>query len=273
MHLIEVPAKTGYVWFRQGVWLFRRNPLAFLTVFFAYLFAMTLISRLPVVGPVLPLLLIPGVAVGFMAACRNTIGKKPVWPTVLVDGFRSYGQSVARRLLVLGVVYVVAMGVVFALSALVDDGVLLNLMIGNGPAGDPETIAASFNPLAVLVAMACYIPVAMLFWFAPILVAWHDVPPAKALFFSFIGCWRNRGAFVLYGALWIGVALAVSFGLSALMQVLGVGQEMALAVLMPASILVTTALYCSFYATYRGCFGLQSEDAADDLPDPSGPAV
>ena len=52
MQLIEVPAKTGYVWFRQGIWLFRRNPLAFLTVFFAYLFAMTLISRLPLIGPV-----------------------------------------------------------------------------------------------------------------------------------------------------------------------------------------------------------------------------
>ena len=38
MQLIEVPAKTGYVWFRQGIWLFRSNPLAFLTVFFAYLF-------------------------------------------------------------------------------------------------------------------------------------------------------------------------------------------------------------------------------------------
>ena len=73
MQLIEVPAKTGYVWFRQGIWLFRRNPLAFLTVFFAYLFIMTLISRLPLIGPFLPLLFIPGVAVGFMSACRNTI--------------------------------------------------------------------------------------------------------------------------------------------------------------------------------------------------------
>src|SRR5476651_2304283 len=263
MQLIEVPAKTGYVWFRQGIWLFRRNPLAFLTVFFAYLFAMTLISRLPLIGPVLPLLLIPGVAVGFMAACRNPIATKPVWPT---------GQIVARRLLVLGGGYVVAMGLIFGASALVDDGLLLNMMLGNGPAGDPETVAASFNPLAVLVAMVCYLPVAMLFWFAPILVAWHDVPPVKALFFSFVSCWRNRGAFVIYGVLWIGIALAVSFGLSALMQVLGVAQEMALAVLMPASILVTTALYCSFYATYRGCFGVQSEDSPD-IPDPSAPPV
>ncbi len=90
------------------------------------------------------------------------------------------------------------------------------------------------NPLAVLVAMICYLPVAMLFWFAPILVAWHDFPPVKALFFSFVICWRNRGAFVIYGVLWIGIAFAVSFGLSALMQVLGAAQEMVLAVLMPA---------------------------------------
>ena len=263
MQLIEVPAKTGYVWFRQGIWLFRRNPLAFLTVFFAYLFVMTLISRIPVIGPILPLLVIPGVAVGFMAACRNTIAGKPVWPTILVDGFRSYGNVVSRRLLILGAIYIVAMGVIFALSALVDGGVLLSMMLGSGPTGDPETVAASFSPLAVVTAFAFYIPVAMLFWFSPILAAWHDVPPVKAMFFSLVSCWRNRGAFVFYGVLWIVIALAVSFGLTALMQALGAGQEMALAVLMPASILITTALYCSFYATYRGCFGVQSPDTPD----------
>ncbi|MGE8330552.1 MAG: BPSS1780 family membrane protein, partial [Paraburkholderia nemoris] len=109
MQLIEVPAKTGYVWFRQGIWLFRKNPLAFLTLFFTYLLVMTLAAQIPVVGGVLPLVFIPGVAVGFMAACRNTIAGKPVFPTILVDGFHSYGSAVAKRLLVLGVLYVVAM--------------------------------------------------------------------------------------------------------------------------------------------------------------------
>ena len=57
MQLIEVPAKTGYVWFRQGIWLFRKNPLAFLTLFFTYLLVMTLAAQIPVVGGVLPLAL------------------------------------------------------------------------------------------------------------------------------------------------------------------------------------------------------------------------
>jgi hypothetical protein len=258
MQLIEVPAKTGYVWFRQGIWLFRKNPLAFLTLFFAYLLAMTLISLIPVIGGVLPLALIPGVAVGFMAACRDTVAGKPVFPTILVDGFRSYGGTVAKRLLLLGALYIVAMALVLAASSLADGGVLLRLMLG-GETVQPEAIANGAIPLAVLTALACYVPVAMLFWFSPVLSAWHDVPPVKAMFFSVVSCWRNRGAFIVYGALWFAVAITVSLGLSALLQAFGAG-DLAMLVLMPCSIIVTTMLYCSFYATYRGCFGVPTPE-------------
>jgi len=261
MQLIEVPAKTGYVWFRQGIWLFRKNPLAFLTLFFTYLLVMTLVSQIPVIGGVLPLLFIPGVAVGFMAACRNTIAGKPVFPTILVDGFHSYGPAVAKRLLVLGVLYVVAMALVLAGSALADGGMLLKVMLG-GATMDQEAIANSNIPLAVITALAFYIPVAMIFWFSPVLAAWHDVPPVKAMFFSVVSCWRNRGAFIVFGALWFAVATTVSFGLTALMQALGAG-DFAFAILMPATMIVTTMLYCSFYATYRGCFGVQTPEAPD----------
>jgi hypothetical protein len=269
MQLIEVPAKTGYVWFRQGIWLFRKNPLAFLTLFFTYLLVMTLVSQIPVIGGVLPLALIPGVAVGFMAACRNTIAGKPVFPTLLVDGFHSYGPVVARRLLVLGVLYVVAMALVLAGSALADGGMLLKVMLGGGVAMDQDAIANSNIPLAVITALAFYIPVAMIFWFSPILIAWHDVPPVKAMFFSIVSCWRNRGAFIVFGALWFAVAVTVSIGLSALMQALGAA-DFAFAVLMPATMIVTTMLYCSFYATYRGCFGVPTP-AAPDLPTTPAP--
>jgi hypothetical protein len=272
MRLIEVPAKAGYVWFRQGLWLFRRNPFAFLTVFFAYLFVMALISQVPLIGPFLSLLFIPGAAVGFMTACRDTIAGKPVWPTVLVDGFRSYGSVVARRLLLLGALYIVAMAAVFAISAQVDDGKLLSMMVGGRPTGDPETVAAAINPLALLATMACYLPVAMLFWFSPILVAWHEIPTAKALFFSFVSCWRNRGAFILYGVLWFAVTIAVVLGLNALMLAIGFSAEVSLAVLTPASILMSTALYCSFYATYRGCFGVQSPETPD-IPETGTPGA
>ena len=261
MQLIEVPAKTGYVWFRQGIWLFRKNPLAFLMVFLTYLLVMMAVSQIPVVGAVLPLLFIPGVAVGFMAACRNTIAGKPVFPTILVDGFHTYGPVVARRLLVLGVLYVLAMALVLAGSALADGGMLLRVMLGSLTMDD-SAVANSNVPFAVVTALAFYVPVAMLFWFSPILAAWHDIPPIKAMFFSVVSCWRNRGAFVVFAALWFAVVTVVSIGLSTLMQVLGAG-EFENMVLMPATMIVTTMLYCSFYATYRGCFGVQTPQTPD----------
>ncbi|POR54726.1 hypothetical protein B0G62_102334 [Paraburkholderia eburnea] len=264
MQLIEVPAKQGYVWFRQGIWLFRRNPLAFLTLFFAYLLAMTLISAIPLIGGVLPLLFVPGVAVGFMAACRDTIAGKPVFPTILVDGFRSYGPGVTKHLFALGGIYVVAMTLVLAASALVDGGELLRLMTLGGTL-DTDAIENSNVPLAVLASLAFYVPVSMLFWFAPVLTAWHDVPPVKAMFFSIVSCWRNKGAFTVYGALWFALSMGVAVGLSNLLRALGAG-EYALAIVMPALILVTTMIYCSFYATYRGCYGIQ-EKPAEQAPD------
>ncbi len=261
MQLIEVPAKTGYVWFRQGIWLFRRNPLAFITLFFTYLLAMMLVSLVPMIGAALPLLFIPGIAVGFMAACRDTIAGKPVMPTILIDGFRSYGPVVMQRLFTLGGLYIVSMAIVFAASALGDGGTLLKVMFGLGGANpDPETLASPGLLVALLVAATLYMPVAMMFWFAPVLTAWHDIPPVKALFFSVVSCWRNRGAFTLYGLLWFAVALGVSFGIAALMQAIGAGAY-ALTVMMPATIIITSMLYCSFYATYRGCFGVQEPDA------------
>ncbi|HEV3105395.1 MAG TPA: BPSS1780 family membrane protein [Trinickia sp.] len=261
MQLIEVPAKTGYVWFRQGIWLFRRNPLAFLTLFFTYLLAMWVISLVPIIGTVLPLAFIPGVAVGFMAACRDTVAGKQVFPTILMDGFRSYGGAAARRLVELGGLYIAAMAVVFAGSALADGGTLFKLMmIGGGIS--PEAVAGSSLPRAALIALGCYVPVAMLFWFAPVLTVWHDVPPVKAMFFSLVSCWRNRGAFIVYAALWFVTTMIISFGVSIAMDAIG-ARAYAYTVLFPATITLMTMLYCSFYATYRGCFAVQAGNGAD----------
>ncbi|MGS0891744.1 BPSS1780 family membrane protein [Burkholderia stagnalis] len=262
MQLIEVPAKTGYVWFRQGIWLFRRNPLAFITLFFTYLLAITLVSLIPVIGAALPLLFIPGIAVGFMAACRDTVAGKSVMPTILVDGFRSYGTVATQRLLVLGAIYVASMMLVFAASSMMDGGTLFQLMLG--ASGDtnpaPEALATQGTAGALLLATLLYMPVSMLFWFAPVLTAWHDIPPVKALFFSVVSCWRNRGAFVVYGLLWFCVAIGTPLGLSLLLQAIGAGAY-ALTIMMPVTIIIAAMLYCSFYATYRGCFGVQEPGA------------
>ncbi|MDE2287547.1 MAG: hypothetical protein KGK15_04750 [Burkholderiales bacterium] len=262
MQLLEVSPKTGYVWLRQGLWLFRKSPLTFLALLFAYLFAMMAISLLPFVGAVLPLLFIPGLSVGFMAACRDVIKNKPAYPTILIAGFRAHGRAVARRLIALGVCYILAVALVFAVSAVMDGGELFKFMLFGGRLDDSVFETTNLSG-AMLVAAIAYIPVAMVFWFAPVLVAWHDLPPIKALFFSWVACWRNRGAFITYALLTGTIATLVPLAMVLLFTALGIG-KFASIILMPFSILLTAVLYCSFYATYRGCFGVQEIGAIDE---------
>lgn len=261
MQLLEVPPKSGYVWLRQGMWLFRKNPLAIVTLLFAYLFGLLILSILPVVGAFLPQLLIPGLSVGFMAACRDIIQKKPVLPSILLEGFRSHGKTTARNLLVLGGFYILAMVLVFSFSALFDGGEFLRMMIfGERISRTSLTEGTIFGVL--LVSAVAYVPVALLFWFAPVLVAWHEVPPLKALFFSWTACMRNRRAFVVYGLLTGLMAILPPIIIGFIMIALGLEKFLQL-VLMPYSILFTAVFYCSFYASYRGCFGVQEIGAID----------
>jgi len=259
MQLNEVNAKAGYLWFRQGIWLFRRNPLALLMLFFTYFFLMMVLSYVPVAGILLRVVLLPTVSVGFMLACRDTIVGKPVLPTTLVAGLHAYGPGVARQLLTLGLVCIVAVALLLGLSALCDGGLLFNLVF-DGSVSE-TALENSDESLTLTLLAAASIPVLMLFWFAPILTAWHEIPPQKALFFSFIACWRNRAAFALYFLIWGVVIIGASMILVTVLMALGLSLSAMTTVIVPFSLVMTTALYCSFYATYRGCFTLPDATA------------
>ena len=59
--------------------------------------------------------------------------------------------------------------------------------------------------VAMWVSMALYLPLSMLFWHAPALVYWQQIEPLKSLFFSFMACWQNKGAMLVYLLAWMGV--------------------------------------------------------------------
>lgn len=253
MQLIEVPAKQGYVWLRQGAWLFRKNPIGFLLLLFIYLFAVNLLMLLaPPVGVFAILLVNPAIFVGFMSACRDTVAGKRIGPASLIAGFRSYGKDAMRALLKLGGIYGVLVLVVSGvLMTMVDVDTLMSVL-----SDKPLTTEAIREfYLAMVMGSVLYIPVAVLFWFAPLLVAWHGIPVGKALFFSWMAVWRNRGAFLLYGVLVAILLIAVPLFIDALFASSG-ANNIAPLIATPYRILVMAILYCSFYATYRGCFNV-----------------
>mgnify|MGYP003353529871 FL=1 len=78
MKLNAVAPKEGYTWIRQGIWLFKQNPLGFLMLVFMYVFAAQLAVMIPVIGVFAVLLLTPTLSVGFLTACRQAIQKERI---------------------------------------------------------------------------------------------------------------------------------------------------------------------------------------------------
>lgn len=260
MQLNLVGAKTGYLWFRQGLWLFRRNPIGLLLLMLTASFALLLLTVIPVLGSAAFFVLLPAVMVAFMIACRDVVLGRPVNPTVLAAGFHLYGKRVARSLLILGVICALACALLFALVAWVGNGAFFDLVLSDNAPSDATLAGANLGvPLATLWLGA--VPILMLFWFSPVLIAWHDVPPLKAMFFSFVACSRNWAALLVLYLLWLGVGLASLLLLSLVVSMLDLSWQVLSAAVIPLETLWATALLCSAYATYRGSFKAPDDGA------------
>lgn len=274
------PPYAGRHWIKEGWRLFRLQPVGFIILLFSYLFGMLALSLvlslmaralsglIPMIsaetvsdlGNLLAAALVPGLSVGFMEACRVAESKQPIHPRLLVQAF--IGDRVrARNLLVLGAVYSIAFAAILgALSSFdvpglqaVTDGAQAGAQSGARAGSPPVELppgAASQLLLMIGAGLVAYLPVAMVLWYSPVLVAWHRMPALKAMFYSFAACWRNRAAFLVYALVWGAFAFAIP-ALGVLLRAIGLGSA-SIVVMMPLMGLFMGWLYCSFYATYTG---------------------
>lgn len=250
MKLNSVAPKEGYIWIRQGIWLFKQNPLGFLMLVFMYVFAAQLAVVVPVIGVFAVLLLTPALSVGFMTACRQAINQERIRPMVYFVALQS-GVLIRKRILQLGLIYTsLILLLSFILSLLIDFETLLPLMMGDKPI-TPEAMRQIY--LVLVFGAALYIPVAMLMWFSPILIAWADMSVPQALFSSAIACWTNKVAFFFYLAIWSVVLIAIPLTIGMLFDALDFGQAASF-IIAPISMAGLTVMHCSFYATWKACF-------------------
>jgi len=250
-----LPAARGWRWLVDGFRLFRSNPAMLTFVVFGYWLVLVFLNVVPLVGFVLAPLCVPALSVGVMNGCR-VVEQGGVAPfSILYSGFRQH----ARALLLLGALYLAGSVAVLAASIPVDGGVLFEIMLGGRRPG-PEAIAASNVMAALQVALLLMVPLLMAFWFAPLLVAWNDLGAAKALFFSFVACWRNWRAFVVYGA---GVAFVSAILPGILLGLFGAFSEAlvraaVVALTLPILFVFVPTLFASFYLSYRDVFAAAS---------------
>ena len=208
----------------------------------------------PVVGGAIALVLMPAFTAGLMAATQvASEGRFPmpgtIWMALRARPHRS-------PMLQLGALYAAGFLLLMAASMLVDGGQFASVYLGGEPIR-PELVQADSFQAALWVSMLLYVPLSMLFWHAPALVFWQGVSPVKSLFFSWMACWRNKWAFLVYVAVWAAV-----FGSAAVMAMLVAtlmgDAQMTLSIMMPLALLVAAMFFASMLFTVKDCFSTQA---------------
>lgn len=249
------PASLGWLWIKEGFALFRKQPAELSTLFLSYFFLMIIVGIIPLLGQLLPLIMIPVFSMAFMQACADVEQGKKVYPNLLLTGFRS---PAFITLLKLGAMYVGAATIAVAASSLIDGGVFLKAMTGQITL-DAETVQGSNMSLAMLFAAVVYIPAAMAFWYAAPLIAWQKMGLMQAIFYSFFSVRRAGRAFLMYGLAWIVIGVMLPVFVSGLIGLLTGKSAVTMMILMTLSIVMTVIMYCSFYPTYTHVFGKPDE--------------
>lgn len=250
MQALKLPARSGWLWLKEGFAIFRRHQLRLSLAVLSYWILMALINSVPLLGQLAATLLIPVFSVGLMNACRLLEQGGPPPPQLLFTGF----QQNPRQLLMLGAVYIAASVVILAIVAAVDGGVLFRLVV-LAQAPSEQVLTSQSVVFAGQLALLLFAPLMMAYWYAPVLVAWHDLPVGKSLFFSFVASLRNWRAFLVYAASIAVVGALLPGLLLGLFGTMFGGSELLTVALTSLIVLVLLpTLYASFYVSYRDVF-------------------
>lgn len=256
MKLVRVRASQGAQWVRSGFRAFFRQPLGYSALFALVGLGVLLLSQLPYnIGPVLAIATMPVVTLVFMQATRELLAGRRVQPQLALQPLKDAAQR--RGLLQLGAVYATATISIGLVANLADGGRFGAMLeaIATQQA-TPEMLSDPMLEFGFLLRLLLLSLLSLLFWHTPALVCWHGMTVGKALFASWIACWRNLGAFAVYGLAWMGLLIGFVLAMQMLFALLGMAQAAA-SVVVPAVMLISTVFYASLYFVYADSFELE----------------
>ena len=266
MKLQLVPARRGALWVRNGFRVFFQRPLAFSGLFLLYLVTAQVLMVLRPVGPALLFTFVPMASLAFMIATRTALAGRFPLPTVFIEPLRGSAQR-RRAQIQLGVIYALAMGAIFWLTSAVAgaafDALQKALASGKSQAALAPLLADPTLLTGALLFLGLTSLLSVPYWYAPALVHWDEQGAAKALFFSTVACWRNKGALTVYALTWASVILLFSIVSDLVFALLGQPQMVWLAAT-PAVLMFSTVFYVSLYFSFAECF-VQASDGTLEL--------
>ena len=219
MKFVRVPAREGAVWVRRAFQVFFRQPLGFASLFATCAFVFFILLRVPYVGEGVLLIAAPLGPLLFMIASRRSAAGESPLPAAFLE-LAAADRARKIGLLKLGLAYLVAALLAIILIAAVEGDTLAAFMES---AADPQVapdkaatqLADPRLQAGFLLRIALGALLSIPFWHAPALVFWGAQGWAKSLFFSTVAIWRNKGAFAIYGLVWLGLGLVFAMLLRA----------------------------------------------------------
>jgi hypothetical protein len=260
LSLQTVSPRQGAQWVRLGFRVFMRRPMGFAALLLAFFFASLMLSvLLPVVGSIVSLMALPLLTLGFMVATESALQGGPVHPGQLVEPLLRSSRERRLTLLKLCMLYGALTLTLLTLTELLigDAWEPLRSAMEQGQPTPEQAEAVTSNPRfmwGLLVQASLLALVSVPFWHAPALVLWGEQGVGQALFSSTVACWRSKGAFTVYGLVWLGLMLLIGSLAGVVFGLLGFGQFAAVAAL-PLALMGMTVFYVTLYFTFVDSFG------------------
>ncbi len=214
----SLPVGAGLEWVKDSFGLFMKSPLIWIVLIVLW-FVLNIVGQfIPIIGPLAMSLLYAVFMAGFMLGCAALERGEDLEIGHLFAGFKkNTGPLIGLGAIYLGVV--IGFAIIFGILVLGGIG-------GIGALANPDSTAAaqllsSGLLMTILIASLFFIPIIMMFWFAPPLIALGGVPLIDSLKMSFAGCLKNILPMFVFGLIMIILTIIaiIPFGLGLLVVV------------------------------------------------------
>ena len=241
----------GRDWLLHGYDIFKKQPLIWILTLLAYWTAMFLFGLIPIVGLIVSLVISPGLAFGFICLAKAVDQNQVVPPRIIISGFTG---SKKFDLILLGFYYCGSLFLIFILIMLLNDKSVIDLVNNPDLQINSRTQSGNLFNIKVMTVIILYIPIQMIFWFAPQLVVWGNLNSIKAMFYSFFAVLLNWKSFLTYLLTWGIVMLCISIFITLLISLFKIDQGSLFVLFLPIILFIMGVAHCSYYASTKTIF-------------------
>ncbi len=235
----SVGAAHGASWWAHAWRLFTAAPWMWIGVTLTSFVVVFVIALIPVLGQLASTLLYPILGAGLLVGARDLDRGQPLGFGHLIACFDARGGPlvIATLLYVVGwfAVWLVAVGICVAVFGVASLSTLMSVDPSLAPLDTLLTLGMAAL-VALLIVLALGTPLMMAYWFAPALIALRGDPPVAALKASFTASLRNVPPLLVYGLVFLALAIVASIPMGLGWIVLG------------------PVFVASLYASYRDIF-------------------